>query len=676
MSPEPAVPTPTGFAQTYLPDPADQAAAARLHALLQSADPLAPLPARNEWLEADGSWLRPRSQDDGPAATRRLALLARVLADVPAWGAAVAGVVCSVLRDASAYTFLCETGTGRVGFVGEAVDRVTRHVIPVPPDPRDLGATLARVFPDAASEAWLAGLRMADLDALRGLLPSEAVSPLRAALADTLRVAALRAAARGFADDLRARMGDALVSQSPFLALVPDVEALVAGSTDARERLLASIEGCRRDLRTVHADLEESGVSVDLVYRMELIETNLARLEQGATLFSPPANLHVAQAAAVMAADLLRQRRESRSIGGLVRSSTHLLARKIVERAGHTGEHYITATRAEHRAMLLSAAGGGTLTAFCILLKFTASSSLAPFWEGLWYAMVYGGGFLLMQAAGFTLATKQPSVTAAALAGALTRGGSDLQPLVLMIRRLCRSQLAAVMGNLGLVVPVGLALDGLWVLSTGHHFLPEEKAKYVLHSLDPLHSLTIPLAAFTGLVLWLGSLCGGWLENWIVYRRLPEAIAHDRTLVKVLGAARAGRIARGLLHQAAGVGSNVSLGVMLGFAVIAGRFFGLPLDVRHVTFSTGSLALAVAALGPGALAAGALPALAGVVCVGTLNLVVSFALALMVALRARDVARPQDLLPAVLAELRREPRPFFWPPAQDPPATAHDVAAA
>ena len=45
-----------------------------------------------------------------------------------------------------------------------------------------------------------------------------------------------------------------------------------------------------------------------------------------------------------------------------------------------------------------------------------------------------------------------------------------------------------------------------------------------------------------------------------------------------------------------GWGTNVSLGMMLGMTPAIGAFFGIPLDVRHVTLSSGTLALASASL--------------------------------------------------------------------------------
>ena len=69
---------------------------------------------------------------------------------------------------------------------------------------------------------------------------------------------------------------------------------------------------------------------------------------------------------------------------GLLRGSAELLARKIVERAGHTGEHYITSSRREWVGMLLSAAGGGILTAGTTFAKFLIGRFKLPFFlEGL-----------------------------------------------------------------------------------------------------------------------------------------------------------------------------------------------------------------------------------------------------------------------------------------------------
>ena len=61
---------------------------------------------------------------------------------------------------------------------------------------------------------------------------------------------------------------------------------------------------------------------------------------------------------------------EQKSLASLWKSTTTLLARRIAERTSNSGEHYLTKTRAEQHGMFDSAAGGGALTAFLVLLKF------------------------------------------------------------------------------------------------------------------------------------------------------------------------------------------------------------------------------------------------------------------------------------------------------------------
>jgi site-specific recombinase len=281
-------------------------------------------------------------------------------------------------------------------------------------------------------------------------------------------------------------------------------------------------------------------------------------------------------------------------------------------------------------------------------------------------ALNYAGSFLLMQALGFTLATKQPSMTAAALAASMraTAAQKDLTGLVSMIARITRSQLAAAVGNIGMVIPTAVGFDMVYRHLMGHGFLDQEMASYVIHSLHPTESGTIFYAALTGVLLWGSSVGAGWLENWAVYRRLPEAIAEHR-IKRFVGRRVTHWASRVFSHNISGVGGNTTLGILLGLTPIAGKFFGLPLDVRHVTLSTGALTLAICAVGPETLTASDFMAAAlGIAIIGALNFGVSFVLALMVALRAREIERRDRLrlLASVIITFFRSPLQFLFPP--------------
>jgi site-specific recombinase len=313
--------------------------------------------------------------------------------------------------------------------------------------------------------------------------------------------------------------------------------------------------------------------------------------------------------------------------------------------------------------MILSAGGGGLLTGLTAAGKFLgATLQRPPAQELLLNAANYSGSFLLMQLLGFTLATKQPSMTAAALAGAL-QASEDFAPMVTTIARITRSQLAAAVGNVTMVIPASIAIDQGWRHWRGASFLGEDTARYVVASLHPTESGTIPYAALTGVLLWMSSLAAGWLENWAVYRRIPEAIAEHRAR-RIVGTRLLGWMSRAFSRNIAGVGGNTTLGTMLAATPILGKFLGLPLDVRHVTLSTGALTLAVCSMGTASLATPEVQGAAlGIAIIGSLNFGVSFVLALGVALRAREVAmrRVMRLVWELTKSFVRNPVRFFLP---------------
>jgi site-specific recombinase len=104
---------------------------------------------------------------------------------------------------------------------------------------------------------------------------------------------------------------------------------------------------------------------------------------------------------------------------------------------------------------------------------------------------------------------------------------------------------------------------------------------------------------------------------------------------------------------------------MLGLVPALTGFFGLGLEVRHVTLATGQLAAAVGALGFGVMATW--PFWSCVICIagiGVLNVGVSFFCAFKVALRSRGIrlADRRRVHAAIRARLWRAPLSFLVPP--------------
>ncbi len=165
---------------------------------------------------------------------------------------------------------------------------------------------------------------------------------------------------------------------------------------------------------------------------------------------------HPAQAAARLLAQLAQVGQDKRSIRALIASSTHMTAAKVAERSAESGEHYITRNAAEYRHMLGTAAGGGAVLAFTTWAKFGIYGlGLSAFWGGLAFGMNYAVSFVIVMLLHWTVATKQPAVTAPAMAARLKDMSAPhaLDNFIDEVAHLLRSQIAAIIGNLGLVIP-------------------------------------------------------------------------------------------------------------------------------------------------------------------------------------------------------------------------------
>ena len=589
----------------------------------------------------------------------RLRLLVEALERVPAASARFVGTMRAVLGRTRAIKLFAEVGMpNERGLWAETTDRLARRLLPEAPAPDELWMLVSKIIRSVDDLAWLGAAADPLLHRLAAI-GGTAWAPLRASVVDAISMITTRIAALGMAEAFRSRTAVSGIRDSPLYHL-----------TRARpQEMPALIAAARTHLDHVHIALEERGVSIDVVYSLDSIERGLARIELLLPFADPDDDIEPTYEIRAVIAAVGLGLVGARSFSQLMSDNLRLLARKVIERAGRTGEHYVTSSKREYWKMMASAAGGGVLTCGTAAGKFLVKWGHWPlFIDGMLSSVVYAGSFIIMQLLGFTLATKQPSMTAAALAGTIreSAGPGRLDALVPLITRIARSQFAAVVGNVGAVIVTATAVDQILQRIRGAPFLDAASATATIASFDPIGSLTVFYAALTGVLLWMSSLVAGWFENWVVYRRLPEAIEHHRYRER-LGRKRMARWARFLESQAAGFGGSIALGFLLGLLPVFAKFFGLPLDVRHITLSAGSLTFAISSLGTDAISSGpVLRAFAGIGVIGLLNFGVSFALALVVALRARDVqsGERRTLPAAVLRRLFTRPLEFFYPPRE------------
>ncbi len=273
--------------------------------------------------------------------------------------------------------------------------------------------------------------------------------------------------------------------------------------------------------------------------------------------------------------------------------------------------------------------------ALATVLKFLLMRlDLPTFYEGLAFSINYSAAFCAAYLLHFTIATKLPAHTAAALARSVQgREGhrARLDAFLAVWRSAVRLQVAGLVGNIVVAGPLAFAIDVGVMRAFHRHVLTVHEAEHALEA-NTLLGPSIVFAALTGLFLWVSSLIGAWGENWTRVTHLSDRLATNLRAMRVLGAERARGYADAAVKRTGGLLGNVALGFMLGGIPAAFAIAHIPVQIRHVTVSTGAVALAIAtgSAGGGEIAL----AVAGVVMIGIVNVVVSFALALWLALRA------------------------------------------
>lgn len=602
-----------------------------------------------QWLQDTLAWLK-----SAPPETRTERL--RRMADGIGGDTATKQRFQQIWGQAFAPRLFSEAGLPEAtSLLRELIARVKRRLLPQLEDELDLYEALHMADLDDADAEWVAQLRGEDVAPWRDLLAASAGDFLVA-----VRLLALRSASIGLSRAVMKVMPHRCETESPYLELVDAAGTFARSPTepDALGRLEEVVLQCRISAGLSHARLEEQGVSSDLVFRLDVLIAQLERIEVVLHVISGQED------GRQFASRLIRAFADERGLHSLIHNSVNRVARQIVIHTGKSGEHYIAGSLSDWARMGYGALGAGGITAFTALFKYLfAAMPLAPLWIGIAHSLNYSLSFVLMQFLGWSLASKMPSMTAAALCDALEKD-DGMQSEVELVAAITRTQSIVTFGNLAGAIPLAVLIDLLVQWKNGNPFLTHEAALHGLESMHLLRSLTVPFAALTGCFLWLSSLFAGWTANWMVRNRLPAAIRQSRRIRWSLGDEAARELSQVVGHHLSGVAGYVCLGLMLGLLPFVSVFAGVPVEVRHITLASASLAYDVSSIAWN----GTLPwpdlwwAGCGLAATGLLNFSVSFALGLWLALRARnlDTSGRRRLIVALWNEFRTHPSRFVW----------------
>ncbi|HUF19368.1 MAG TPA: hypothetical protein VMP00_01320, partial [Burkholderiales bacterium] len=521
--PSPAESIKNQVLETFPPDRRADGEAPELAQCLGALPAADSLESRLDALVALVEWTRQGESslvEEDPAVGReRLRSAARVLEMVPAARRALQDLFGEIVSETEGVSLFGETGIPNDrGFLAEFVDRLLGRLLPRPADVHDLSRLVTRLYRAGPAVERFTSMPPDFFHHLVELIAPpdrpEAWAPIGLAFSDGFRLLALRVESQGLSRKLRARSRPCAVTASPFYKLnrlsddlvgawradslatkspvrgeraVPrlsparsDGEDVSAGRADSlatkspvgggtadfraiAERWNAACAACRDELDEIHRRLESEGVSIDIVYGMDVIERCLTRMGFMVAIMAAQPGTERSAAIHTLLSRLIMFAHQDRSAKHLLDNSMHLLERKIVERSGKTGEHYVARNLREYRHIWLAAAGGGLLTVLTAAVKLKVSAAGMPlFIEGLAAGLNYAVAFLLLHHLGLMLATKQPAMTAARMATLMqTRDrGERLDNVVEFMVRICHSQFAAASANV-LIVFIGAFMECL-----------------------------------------------------------------------------------------------------------------------------------------------------------------------------------------------------------------------
>ena len=658
--------------------------------------------------------LRPRRPHDIAQASANVRTLTQLLRGNPehAWRLRrYATRFLETRRHASLYTDIGILSND--GFFTELKRRIAYRILPPALNDEYLSDALDKLLYRQTDHVWIRGVPPADWYELFHVIASASgegergnagLTTLRGML-QAIRILSCRVCALGLEPRLVYGFAEIENYESPFLMQNIEVndyldayDKVLAGEPEQMEdakHLLVMLDQCDEIVLKVRKRALAGGTTISLTYLLVALSQSIDRLRKLLYLVDltgdlPPAETAQVEAVAdAVAADAAGERRVSRreaaavalalelieahnhkyAVRDLVAENIHLLARNVTENASRTGEHYIAETRAGLLQMFRSSAGAGIIVGFMALAKILLSYlRAAPLVEALLFGLNYAAGFILIHLMHFTVATKQPAMTAARLAAELqtTDGRTpDMDSMAVLVNKVFRTQFFAVLGNIATALPCAYAIAVAYEDIAGHHLVTPDKAMHLLHDIDPIGSPALWYAAIAGVWLFVAGLISGYYDNKALYTKMGQRIAQLRWLERLTGRARLARVAAYIEDNLGGLMGNFFFGMLLGVTGLFGYLLGLPLDIRHVTFSSANFGTALVALEHQVSGEAAGRAIAGFLLIGLVNLLVSFSLALWVALRARRISfrRSVLLLSALVRRFASGPVEFFLGPS-------------
>ena len=473
---------------------------------------------------------------------------------------------------------------------------------------------------------------------------------------------------------------------SPFISIQKEIADLNERLMNSPQKFISSDDLSYRQILLLHKQCEnyietafnnshKYGISLKVNQSLLRIKQQLERIRELLPFLVLDSGKNITSQTIDFSFQLIRYNCKKSNVRKLINESTQLLSYEITQHTAQTGEHYITRTRKEYYKMFRTACGGGLIVAFlCVFKVLLGKIDASDFGHAFLYSMNYSMGFIAIYLFGCTLATKQPAMTASALISALEKGVKDknnekadkYHNFAVFFARVFRSQFIAFLGNVIFSFPVALLL--IWGIDSMLNYnIAEQKWFTLINDLSPVSSPAVFHAAIAGFFLFISGIIAGSIANRDKYKSVYYRIQEHPILKKTFGKEKTMKIANFYEKKWAGIISNFWFGVFMGSTMSIGIFIGLNLDIRHITFASGNLALGLYGSDFHVSSDLIFWGIFGIGIIGLINFLVSFALSLALAFRSRDIPLLELRLVAISIWrfFKQKPLHFFFPPNKE-----------
>ncbi len=573
----------------------------------------------------------------------------------------------------------------RNSFGREVIDRIYERFSPSYKDLNNLLEVFLYLFRSQYDDRWLQTISLRQWLNFYDLIQKNTPENLLHATARQLAEARLRAmemlsiwvASEALQPEFIRLSPRLLEADSAFVALQRETAKLVehyrdGGSDYDTAHIEVMLDQCNTQVEHLRrrGTGAGSGSSVQVAHLLERLQQTLGRLKLLLDIQTQKEQRN--RLVIALMHSMIYAAIEQYSTRHLRKSSVRMLSKSITEHTSSRGEHYITRNRKEYLGMLFSAAGGGVIIALMALHKIHIGNlGFNEFTTSLLSGLNYGLGFMLIHMLHCTVATKQPAMTAASFAEQVElneRGRAVDNKLAKLLIDVCRSQSVAVFGNVGVAVLLAGLISAVYAANVGQPLLGADNTAYQFKSIDVLTQPTLWYAAIAGVWLFCSGIISGFFDNRADYLDLRRRLTVNPLLRRIMPAGFRNRFAAYVHRHYGSLMGNFIFGMLLGMTGFFGHLLGLPLDIRHVAFSSANLGYAAVSGEIGVITF--MYGMFGVLSIGFVNLLVSFTLALSVALRSRgtQLGSIRNLMKSVWLQVKSNPLQLVYPIHNGSPA--------